>query len=1414
MAIEKNNFKVSRFDPDSSPNSRGSMSSDDNGGDDGDDNELHRKVSAAESDDEGDDDEFDDADSGAGSDDFDLLELGDTGAEFCQIGDLTCSVPFELYDLSGLEDILSVDVWNDVLSEEERVSLTKYLPDMDELTCMQTLKELFEGTNVHFGSPMKMLFQMLKGGLCEPRVALYKEGLTFFQKRQHYHLLRNYQNNLVSNLCEIRDAWLTCRGYSIDDKLRVLKIMKSQKSLLYGKMDEDIGSDSSEKLESGDNTLWDKGAKDRKGALKLNRNSLHMLASPPDFSSRIVPQKELAKYGKQSLKGMLKLAGSKAPPSFRDMRSPIPSHYDGMEMNTKAYGLPVPLLRQNKHAAYESAGPALRLQDQIRIRDSYDYDDYEDNDEAMHLVGAKQDRIMAHGNVIDKSRGLKLGRNKQRPRRNNLGDDSFMGSPFSLQSDINAYGKHRNTSRQPVEEMFTKPPHVRSSDHQMGKKMKYSETFQQFPYSDKMNHLKLRGEEMPLKGNRVDSLNASELIWHNNRYEQAFPMDSSSKYDEFNIRSKKRKPGRDSPDFNSRGYGASSHLNDRILLSEMRERPLREKARRNFVQNGAHVKGTTARGKGMYMRGEDTESDSSQDFDQGDEEEDNTPLIHNKSLYSQGMETSKSSFSKSRSVAKRASSYVTSPDVQENSNAFEGVPYLSKNVDVLDDDIGHVSGHLSRAKHKGKMHDSSPLDSSDARMMDSNRKGAHKLGKNGGRSRGDSNDRVRMLSLKSNPSERNQKALESHDYSVDEEDGKYEEAQKAVIRLGKKGHKTEPRVHNNHSKSDVSLLACNTVTKKRAVKVEATDGREEDVNMESTALEMQKMDDPVVPLKKKGKKKARIESVAAADLETQEPPEIKLPEVEVVEIKPQKKPYIPITPTVHTCFSFSIVHLLSAVRSAMITPLPEDSLEVVTRPIQENRPHDEDGGTTNGFVSPENLDAPARSNVPSLTVQEIVNLVRSNPGDPCILETQEPLQDLVRGVLKIFSSRSAPLGAKGWKALVMYEKETKSWSWVGPVSQNNNSADQEAADEEVTSPEYWGLPHKMLVKLVDSFANWLKSGQETLQQIGSLPEPPLSMMQTSLDEKERFRDLRAQKSLSTINPSSEEVRTYFRKEEVLRYSIPDRAFSYTAADGRKSIVAPLRRCGGKPTSKARDHFMLKRDRPPHVTILCLVRDAAARLPGSIGTRADVCTLIRDSQFVVEDVSDAQVNQVVSGALDRLHYERDPCVQFDGDRKLWVYLHREREEEDFEDDGTSSTKKWKRQKKDPAADQSSEQEVGVSLEGLNGTGVGNQSGLFEPGSSDLNVDPPGGVDDDDGRRDDVNFGDLRQDDVVDAGHLPEHGGNMLQDHHHSMVWDALSSLDVPPHQDHPKLRCHENSTDQDFDDETFGEPPGGLLSSSL
>ncbi|GAV65002.1 hypothetical protein CFOL_v3_08517 [Cephalotus follicularis] len=354
-----------------------------------------------------------------------------------------------------------------------------------------------------------------------------------------------------------------------------------------------------------------------------------------------------------------------------------------------------------------------------------------------------------------------------------------------------------------------------------------------------------------------------------------------------------------------------------------------------------------------------------------------------------------------------------------------------------------------------------------------------------------------------------------------------------------------------------------------------------------------------------------------------------------------------ISPTVHSGFSFSIIHFLSAIRIAMINSHAEKNGLSFRKSLGESS--SVRGACNSKRTEKKNL-------LQCLTIHEIVEHVRSNPGDPHVLEARETLQDLIRGALIIFSSA---LGAKGWKALTSYDKSSKHWSWIGPISSR-----QDNAIKEEISPEAWGLPHRMMVKLVDAYANWLKSVEETLKLIRSLPTPPLTYLYSAGDVEERLKGVRPRKCVATISPCCAEVRAYFHKEEALRYMVPERAFSYTALDGRKSTVSPLRRCSGKPSLKTRDHFMLKSNRPPHFTVLCLVRDAAARLPASIGTRTDVCILVRDSQYIVEDISDEQVNQVVSGALDRLHYEKDPCVQFDRDTKFWIYLHREREEEDF------------------------------------------------------------------------------------------------------------------------------------------------------
>ncbi|KAF3453778.1 hypothetical protein FNV43_RR04219 [Rhamnella rubrinervis] len=1384
MAIEKNSFKASRLDSEFSPSSRKSMSSDED--------ELQRRSSAVESDD---DDEFDDADSGAGSDDFDLLELGETGVEFCQVGSQTCSIPFELYDLSGLEDILSVDVWNECLSEEERFALTKYLPDVDQEMYMITLNELFTGSNFHFGTPIKKLFDMLKGGLCEPRVALYREGLNFFQKRQHYHLLRKHQNTMVSNLCQIRDAWLNCRGYSIEERLRVLNIVKSQKSLMYEKM-EDMETDSSDR-DSGE--VFRK-VKDRKTAQKLGRKSAFGVGSNVDFPPRGRSLAfESAKYGKQNPKGILKLGGSKTPAAKEPGgRTPI---YHSLDVNLGPYSSAVALPRQNKAAGYD-AGTTFRLRDQMRSSEDA---------EETYGIGVQRDRI----SMMDKSGILKAGRKHDLLRGDELASDGLMGLPLTSKTDLHNYGRIRNTNLLSEAKVFTaKPPNTRAP-YDFGKKVKYPENVQQFVVEDQMKSKKARIPQIVLKGSRADSSDHSESLWHNRSQGEAFSMDSPLKSDDWNGRSKKWKAGRKSPDLNFKSYRASPpQLNDRFLTSEYRAKTFEEKNRGNFVQNGG-LDTAAMKGNKMFNRNEETESDSSE---QSDDDEDSNPLLKSKMAYPSGiMEASRSSLSKSGQGTKKAK--FVKKDKKGNIRALDGITNSSKRMGgfLEHGQMLSAENYSSKAKRKGKIRDNSPMVDSSSRVLEDNYLTGmgnfndedddriYKLAKNG-QLPGEPGERIHRSSLKAYSADRKHKrdvdlsvshSHHFHDYVDEEEDDslKVRILENKQGRFGKNGQNIDEYASDQHDRSEAPLLGCNFVTKKRKGKEDVTRLDRDGDGDQSDHLPLMNSNSS----KKKAKRKVEADT-ASSDKEASELPVSETGAADMeLETKPQKKPFTLITPTVHTGFSFSIVHLLSAVRLAMITPLHEDSLEI-GKPIDEQIQTHEGG--LNGVLSGDKVDVndlghAGEVNVPSLTVQEIVNRVRSNPGDPCILETQEPLQDLVRGVLKIFSSKTAPLGAKGWKTLAIYEKSTKSWSWLGPVS--HSSSDHEPF-EEVTSPEAWGLPHKMLVKLVDSFANWLKSGQETLQQIGSLPEPPLAQMQLNLDEKERFRDLRAQKSLNTIRESSDEVRAYFRKEEVLRYSIPDRAFSYTAADGKKSIVAPLRRCGGKPTSKARDHFMLKRDRPPHVTILCLVRDAAARLPGSIGTRADVCTLIRDSQYIVEDVSDAQVNQVVSGALDRLHYERDPCVQFDGERKLWVYLHREREEEDFADDGTSSTKKWKRQKKD-AAEQPDQGTVTVAYHG-----TGDQIGYDL--CSDLNAEPSC-IGDDKGEGVELGYDDGRQnvDDNIDPNQVAEQG-DMHQDH---PIWDALGINSMREN----KLLCQENSTNEDFDDETFGrERPVGLLSASL
>ncbi|XP_056449781.1 nuclear factor related to kappa-B-binding protein isoform X2 [Gadus chalcogrammus] len=217
----------------------------------------------------------------------------------------------------------------------------------------------------------------------------------------------------------------------------------------------------------------------------------------------------------------------------------------------------------------------------------------------------------------------------------------------------------------------------------------------------------------------------------------------------------------------------------------------------------------------------------------------------------------------------------------------------------------------------------------------------------------------------------------------------------------------------------------------------------------------------------------------------------------------------------------------------------------------------------------------------------------------------------------------------GFSPYVEFGDQSQQWRWIGP------SLD---AEKDLSALCQLWIDSKDLV---------VKMEHEDLSEITS-PVPRVS-----------WTDY-------VVRPSTGDERHVFQIQEQQRYDQPHKAFTFRM-HGFESVVGPVKGVFDKEMSlnKAREHTLLRSDRPAYVTILSLVRDAAARLPNGEGTRAEICELLKDSQFLAPDVTSAQVNTVVSGALDRLHYEKDPCVKYDIGRKLWIYLHRDRSQEEFE-----------------------------------------------------------------------------------------------------------------------------------------------------
>jgi len=113
-------------------------------------------------------------------------------------------------------------------------------------------------------------------------------------------------------------------------------------------------------------------------------------------------------------------------------------------------------------------------------------------------------------------------------------------------------------------------------------------------------------------------------------------------------------------------------------------------------------------------------------------------------------------------------------------------------------------------------------------------------------------------------------------------------------------------------------------------------------------------------------------------------------------------------------------------------------------------------------------------------------------------------------------------------------------------------------------------------------------------------------------ELPRFKTLKHLKNEFTLTEPSQGFLAFYHQQETERYKRPHKPWVYLNEDGSTSVVAPV--CAKKPSGeqKPRNHGLLAPERPGHVVLLTLARDAASRMPDGVGTKKDLLHLIKQS----------------------------------------------------------------------------------------------------------------------------------------------------------------------------------------------------------
>lgn len=110
-------------------------------------------------------------------------------------------VPSEIVDdPSLLRELLTPEVWRDVLTVQEKEQLKALLPSGMGREDGEDLREVLGQGNLHFGTPLRRVEQSVERGESDPTVAEYKEAVKLLERKAHQCKVRDHHAIMCRSL--------------------------------------------------------------------------------------------------------------------------------------------------------------------------------------------------------------------------------------------------------------------------------------------------------------------------------------------------------------------------------------------------------------------------------------------------------------------------------------------------------------------------------------------------------------------------------------------------------------------------------------------------------------------------------------------------------------------------------------------------------------------------------------------------------------------------------------------------------------------------------------------------------------------------------------------------------------------------------------------------------------------------------------------------------------------------------------------------------------------------------------------------------------------------------------------------------------------------------------------------------------